>query len=136
MEFRKQQAIYLQIGDHICENILAGLWQRGEKLPSVREMAVSVAVNPNTVMRTYTDLMAKGILYNRRGIGFFVADDARKRIVAIKKNAFLATDLPRLFRTMALLGIGMADLQRYYAEHARQSPQSPETPQSQGKEVP
>ena len=57
MDFEKKQAIYMQIGDHICENILSGRWNEGERLPSTREMAVSMEVNPNTVMRTYTYLL-------------------------------------------------------------------------------
>ena len=87
MKFRKQRAIYLQIGDYICENILTGTYAPGEKIPSVREMAVSVEVNPNTVMRTYTDIQQKEILYNQRGIGFFVAHDAIEKVMEIKKKS-------------------------------------------------
>jgi len=114
MKFRKQRAIYLQIGDYICENILTGTYAPGEKIPSVREMAVSVEVNPNTVMRTYTDLQQKEILYNQRGIGFFVAHDAIEKVMEIKKRAFLKTDLPILFKTIELLNLQYEDLQVLY----------------------
>ena len=53
MEFGKDQAIYLQIADLICENILSGEWAAETKIPSVRELAINLEVNPNTVMRTY-----------------------------------------------------------------------------------
>ena len=59
MDFTKSQTIYMQIADHISEQILAGSMQAGDKVPSVREMATNIAVNPNTVMRTsvsYTHL--------------------------------------------------------------------------------
>jgi DNA-binding transcriptional regulator YhcF (GntR family) len=117
MEFRKQQAIYLQIGDYICDNILNSIWTRGEKIPSVREMAVNVEVNPNTVMRTYADLQQKEIIYNQRGIGFLVADGAIEKILAIKKSEFLKYDLPRLAKSMALLNMNFDDLKKLYVTH-------------------
>ncbi len=110
MQFRKQHAIYLQIGEHLCDAIANGKWMPAEKIPSVREMAIRVEVNPNTVMRTYSDLEHKGIIYNRRGIGFFVADDAAEKILDLKRNDFIQKELPRLFKTMDLLGMSVNDL--------------------------
>ena len=114
MQFRKQQAIYLQIGDHLCDAIVNQEWRPNEKIPSVREMAVRVEVNPNTVMRTYTDLEQKGILYNRRGIGFFVCDDAVQKILAIKKAEFIKHDMPRICNTLELLGLSLEDFKNLY----------------------
>jgi GntR family transcriptional regulator len=114
MKFRKQRAIYLQIGDYLCENILTGTYMPGDKIPSVRDMAISVEVNPNTVMRTYTDLQHKEILFNQRGIGFFVAEDAVEKIMIIKKREFLATDLPNFFKTIELLNLQYEELQALY----------------------
>lgn len=114
MKFREQRAIYLQIGDYLCENILTGDYGPGDKIPSVREMAVSMEVNPNTVMRTYTDLQQKGILSNQRGIGFFVAEDAVEKVLQIKRNAFLKTDLPLFFKTIKLLNLEYEDLRTLY----------------------
>ena len=105
MKFRKQRAIYLQIGDYLCENILTGTYAPGDKIPSVRDMAVSVEVNPNTVMRTYMDLQQKGILFNQRGIGFFVADDAIEKILERKKREFFKADLPNFFKTINTHGM-------------------------------
>lgn len=114
MQFRKQQAIYLQIGEHLCDAIVNQEWEPGEKIPSVREMAVRVEVNPNTVMRTYTDLEQKGIIYNRRGIGFFVCDDAVEKILAVKKAEFIKYDMPRICNTLELLGLGLEDFKNLY----------------------
>ena len=114
MKFRKQRAIYLQIGDYLCENILTSTYAPADKIPSVREMAVSVEVNPNTVMRTYTDLQQKGILFNQRGIGFFVADDAIEKILEMKKREFFKADLPNFFKTIMLLNLQYEDLQELY----------------------
>ena len=114
MEFRKNQTIYLQIADYICENIIAGEWAKGDKIQSVREMATSTQVNPNTVMRTYSYLQDLGIIFNQRGIGYFIADDALQKTKAIKKEAFMKEYLPEVFKTMDLLDINFEDLEALY----------------------
>jgi DNA-binding transcriptional regulator YhcF (GntR family) len=70
MEFRENQAIYLQIAELICERILLKQWASEDKVPSVRELAVQLEVNPNTVMRTYDFLEQKDIIFTKRGMGF------------------------------------------------------------------
>lgn len=117
MEFKKNSVIYLQIADFIYENILTLKWPVGEKISSVREFAGMMAVNPNTIMRTYTLLQDKGILYNKRGIGFFVSDDAIDKISEDKKNTFVNEDLPALFKQMELLNINFKELKALYAEY-------------------
>jgi DNA-binding transcriptional regulator YhcF (GntR family) len=114
MEFRKNQTIYLQIADYICENIIAGEWTKGDKIQSVREMATTTQVNPNTVMRTYSYLQDLGIIFNQRGIGYFVADDALQKTKAFKKEAFVKEFLPEVFKTMDLLDINFEDLEAWY----------------------
>src|SRR5271169_1688117 len=66
MEFQESQAIYLQIADMLCENVLRGSWKPGDRVPSIRELAESIAVNPNTVVRAYSYLQDHGIIYNQR----------------------------------------------------------------------
>jgi len=112
MEFRENQAIYLQIADHITERILARAWQPGERLPSIRELAEASEVNPNTVMRSYSYLQELGIIYNQRGIGYFVAEDAYEKTLELKKHNFVRRELPRIFRIMDLLHLTCDDLQR------------------------
>ena len=68
MEFKAQRAIYLQIADHVCEKILKKILQENDRIPSVREFAVSIEVNPNTIVRTYAYLEEQGIIYKQRGI--------------------------------------------------------------------
>ena len=58
MDFKETQAIYLQIVDLVCDNIMTGKWKAGERVPSVRELGVQLEVNPNTVMRAYDCLQA------------------------------------------------------------------------------
>ena len=115
MEFRDNKAIYLQIAEYVCEHILLGNWKREEKIPSVREMAVDLEVNPNTVMRTYELLQTKNIINNKRGIGFFVADDAEKQVKAYRKVQFMEDELPVVFRNIYLLNIGFDELEARYS---------------------
>ena len=110
MEFRNQQAIYLQIADHICEKILQKELSEDERILSVREFAVSIEVNPNTVVRTYAYLEEKGIIYKQRGIGYFVAKMAYEKTLQLKKDIFLCEEWPYVRKTMGLLGISFRDL--------------------------
>lgn len=114
MQFRDNKAIYLQIAEYIGENILLEKWKPEDKISSVRELAVELEVNPNTVMRTYEFLQNKGVIYNKRGIGFFVANDAVHQIKQMKKDSFLEDELPVLFRSMYLLQIDFKELEEKY----------------------
>ena len=117
MEFRDNQAIYLQIADLMCENILTGLWKPGDRIPSIRELAESIEVNPNTVMRTFGYMEDQGIIHNQRGIGFFLSDGAFETTRELKRKRFVSRDLPQVFQTMDLLRMGLDDLRGLYAAH-------------------
>ncbi|MGA2640362.1 MAG: GntR family transcriptional regulator [Spirochaetia bacterium] len=117
MEFRDNQAIYMQIADLMCERILSGAWRPGERIPSIRETAETSQVNPNTVIRTYGFLEEKGIIRNQRGVGFFLSDDAVEITRRLKRESFERRDLPRMFRIMDLLSIRIDDLQGIYDAH-------------------
>ena len=119
MEFEPKRAIYLQIGDYVCENILSGTWKAGDRIPSVREMAVSLEVNPNTVMRSYSYLQESGIIANQRGLGYFVGERSREAALGLKRQEFAAVELKRVFRTMELLGFGIDDLKGFYESYRK-----------------
>lgn len=116
MQFRESQAIYLQIADYVCERILLKEWPPGDRVPSVRELAVLLEVNPNTVMRTYEFLQQQAILFNQRGIGFFAALDAVEQAARYRKDLFLEKDLPQLFRNLYLLGMELEELKPRYRQ--------------------
>ena len=105
MDFNSNKSIYLQICDSIYERILSGGLQPDERIPSVREFGAEIGVNPNTVMRSYEKLTAEGIIYNRRGIGYFTASDAREKVLEAEKKQFLEEELPMMIRRMNLLEI-------------------------------
>ncbi len=116
MEFSQPKGIYRQIAQQMRDRILAGEWQEGERIPSVRELAAGVGVNPNTVTKSYQALLDREIIENRRGLGYFVAADARKRIVEQMREELVRDELPRIFRTMRTLGMAPKDLEPYFAE--------------------
>ncbi len=116
MEFRDNQAIYLQIADYFCEKILLKKWQSGEKIPSVRELAVDIEVNPNTVVRTYNFLQEKEIIFNKRGIGYFVAEDGFEKTRDFKKSTFIEQDLPAVFKTIRLLNIDIEEVKTMFLD--------------------
>ena len=110
MEFRKQKPIYLQIADRLMEQILQGEPAEDDRMSSVRDVAASMGVNPNTVMRTCEYLQSDEIIYNRRGVGYFVSPDAKKKILAEQRREFLEEDLPLIKQKMKMLGIDLKEL--------------------------
>lgn len=117
MEFKNDQAIYLQIANRMIERVLRRDWKPDDRIPSVRDTAVEVEVNPNTVIRSYAHLQELGMIYQQRGIGYFVSADAPARAVRVKKQEFLQESLPELFRTMDLLDITLEELQTLYQQY-------------------
>ena len=112
MTFHNDKAIYLQMADRICDEILTGTYKADDRIPSVREYAVLLQVNTNTAMKTYDLLAREGIIYNRRGLGYFVAAEARKQILSRRKDEFMRQTLPEVFRQMRLLGISLDDIEK------------------------
>ncbi|MBP3202248.1 MAG: GntR family transcriptional regulator [Bacteroidales bacterium] len=105
MDFHAEKPIFLQIADSICDRILSGQLKGDDRIPSVREYGAEIGVNPNTMMRSYEKLTAEGIIYNKRGIGYFVSPDARKEILKVQRKEFLEKELPAIKQRMALLGL-------------------------------
>lgn len=110
MDFKKQKPIYLQIADWLMEQILGGQPAEEDRMQSVRDVAASMGVNPNTVMRSFDYLQQEEIIYNRRGVGYFVSPDAKKKILAEQRREFLEEDLPLIKQKMKMLGIDLKEL--------------------------
>ena len=113
MDFKKQNPIYQQIADTLCQRIVAGEWGDDGRLPSVRDISVSLGVNPNTVVRSYDLLTQAEIIFNRRGVGYFVARDASKKILDLHRKEFLDEELPAFVQKMNLLGLNFDDLKAH-----------------------
>jgi len=117
MDFKENEAIYLQIAALVCDNILSGKWPQNEKILSVRDLAVELEVNPNTVMRSYEFLQSIEVIYNRRGLGLYVAPDAFKKVKSFRRKNFFAAQLPDLFKEMFLLDITPEDISGQYQKY-------------------
>lgn len=110
MEFDSNKPIYMQIYDTICSGILTGTLPEGERIPSVRDYGSQVGVNPNTVVRTYEKLTADGIIFNRRGIGYFVSQGARGKVLSTQRTRFMSEELPRIRERLRLLELDPSEL--------------------------
>jgi DNA-binding transcriptional regulator YhcF (GntR family) len=116
MEFNEPKAIYLQIADFICENILTGEWKPDEKIPSVRQLAVMMEVNPNTTMRTFSYLQDQEIIYNKRGIGYFIDANGYEKTIDLMRRTFIETEVKPFLKKLKLLNITEEDLMQWYKE--------------------
>ena len=106
MKFKESKSIYLQIADRICDEILQGQYPEEE--------------NANTVVRTYDYLQGLEIIYNKRGIGYFVSTGAKERIITLRKDTFLHEDLPEFFRQLKTLEISMDEIDKMYKKYLEQ----------------
>lgn len=116
MDFRTDKPIYQQIVEYVYERILQNEWQEDQKILSVRELAAELEVNPNTVMRSYEKLQQDQIIYNKRGIGFFVIKNAAKTIRKLRINSFKKIELTQLLFTAKLLGISEEEIIELYKQ--------------------
>lgn len=114
IKFSENKAIYLQIADRVCEDIILGTYAEAGRIPSVREYAQMIEVSANTVARSFDYLQQRGVLLNRRGVGLFVADNAVEAIKRMRREVFLAEELDPFMRQAVLLDISEQDLLSSY----------------------
>ena len=117
IKFNENKAIYLQIADRVCEDIILGTYAEAGCIPSVREYAQMIEVSANTVARSFDYLQQRGVLLNRRGVGLFVADNAVEAIKRMRREVFLAEELDPFMRQAVLLDISESDLLAAYRRH-------------------
>lgn len=114
MDFKESTPIYLQIANRICNEILTGKFPENERIPSVREYAASLEVNANTVVRSYDYLQGNEVIFNKRGIGYFVSPGAVSRILQIRRNLFMTTQLEEFFKEIDVLKISISEIVELY----------------------
>lgn len=117
MEFNENKPIYMQIADNIMDGVLSGEYPVESRLPSVREYAARVEVNANTVMRSYDWLQQQMVIFNRRGIGFFVMPEARKRILEMRRNIFFKEEADYFFSRLMSFGLSADDVAQLYSTY-------------------
>jgi GntR family transcriptional regulator len=120
MDFKNNKTIFLQIAERICDEILLEKYKPDERIPSVREYASIVEVNFNTVMRSFEYLQQSEIIFNKRGIGYFVSPDAKTKILAIRRTGFLENDIYDYFKQIFLLDIPIEEIVEKYNLYVKQ----------------
>jgi len=120
MNFKDKKAIYLQIADRICDEILLNIYAEEERIPSVREYASIVEVNFNTVMRSFDFLQMTDIIFIKRGIGYFVSAGAKQKIHSLRKTHFIENEVNDFFRQILLLDISMEEIADMYQQYVKQ----------------
>lgn len=122
--FNSDRAIFLQMADRLCDEILIGTYAEGDRIPSVRDYAVSLEVNTNTAVKTYEYLSREGVIFNKRGIGYFVAEGAKEKIMVERRLDFFNRTLPEIFRQMTLLGLQVNEVHDHLNDLASSTKQS------------
>lgn len=102
--------IYKQIKERLIGQIIDGVFQEGDAVPSVRQCAVDGQINPLTVSRAYQELADEGVLEKRRGLGLFVAPNAKNLLVEKERDDFLSNQWPNICDQIQRLGLSVADL--------------------------
>ena len=105
----------------MIQNIVNSNWKVDERIPSVRDFAVSVEVNPNTVVRSFNYMQDKGIIYNKRGVGYFVSENAESIINDYRKEEFIKNELPEMFNLMDVLNISMDELKQLFENYKKEN---------------
>lgn len=119
MDFKTDTPIYRQIIDYCFGRILSGAWAEGAKLPSVREMAVQMAVNTHTVLKAYDYLQQHALIESRRGMGYFLADNAKRHVGELRRQEFFDSRLKDLFAEMEMLDIDIDDIVEHWNSRSR-----------------
>ena len=116
-QFNDSEPIFIQIRQRIVAMILKKTVAEGEALPSVRQIAAELSVNPLTVTKAYQSLVDSGVVESRRGMGMYVNPGARAKLLAQERATFLAEDWPRIVARIRALDLDPAQLLKESSEH-------------------
>lgn len=109
-DFHASQPIFVQIRQRLIEMILRGQVAEGDALPSVRQIAAELSVNPLTVTKAFEALVDIGVVEKRRGLGMFVTEGARQELLAHERDKFLKEDWPRIAAQIRALDLDLNSL--------------------------
>ncbi len=110
MEFSDTKPIFRQIIEYCYLRILSGEWEVGGRIPSTKELAVTLAVNNRTVLKAYDEMHDLGVIYQKRGLGYFISAEAHSLIMAGRRREFMDVTLPEFIAQMRVLGLTSADI--------------------------
>lgn len=113
--------IYVRLADQICDRILLEEYRPLERIPSVREYAVTQQVNPATAARAFEILERQGVIFNKRGLGFFVTENAADTIRKIRLETLLGEESELFFSRLAVLEVTPEQLKDMYEEYLQKN---------------
>ena len=122
MTFKEGQPIYAQIADRLSDEILNGTYAPDSRVPGVREYAALLEVNVNTAVKAYELLARREVIYQKRGMGYFVATDAPEIIRTERRSYFCEHAMPQFFAQMKLLGISVDEMTEAYRRFMESHP--------------
>ena len=125
-EWNDSQPIYRQLRDRVVAMILDGLLKEGDPLPSVRNVAAEFRVNPLTVLKGYQELVDEDLVEKKRGLGMFIKEGARNRLLQDERKKFLAEHWPQVYATIQRLGLTPQELLKTQSDGQVQAPSKPE----------
>nr|MBP7472193.1 GntR family transcriptional regulator [Prevotella sp.] len=114
MTFSNDKAIYVQMAERLCDEIISGTYKADDRIPSVRDYAVTLEVNTNTAVKAYDLLARENIIYNKRGLGYFVSPGASEQILSTRRETFMKETLPQFFQSMKILGLDIKDIEKVW----------------------
>lgn len=120
MNFKESKSIYLQIAERLCDEILQGKYTEEERMPSVREYAALMEVTVNTALRSFDYLQSQDIIYNKRGLGYFVTQGARNNILESRRKAFLNEEVYEFIHQLHTLNIPIGRIVEIYNDMDKQ----------------
>ena len=117
MNFKEGLTIYAQMAERLSDEILQGKYAADEKIPGVRVYSALLELNVNTAIKAYDLLSSRGIIYNRRGLGYFVSPNAREIILQARREEFMQDVLPDFLRRMHQLGVSIETVEAAYRDY-------------------
>ncbi len=116
MDFSNDKSIFLQVARMIENEILRDILREDEQSLSTHELARLHNINPNTAAKSLSTLMTEGILYKKRGVGMFVANGAKEKILTKRRAEFLGTYIKPLLHEAKVMGIDKAEIIKLITE--------------------
>lgn len=110
MKFIDNEPIFVQIAHRVEQDIASGKWSEGERIPSTRDLAIELAVNPATVIRAYERLTEQSLIESQRGLGYFVSQGAVQRIRNLRRSEFLNHTISEFINAIHRVGVSVDEV--------------------------
>lgn len=111
--------LYLQCADWVMDAVASSTFAPESRVPGVRELAASQQINIGTAQKSYEYLAQHGVIYNKRGMGYYVHPDGPERVVALRKAEFMNHDMEYFFGRIKTIGISPEQLMQLYDEYLK-----------------